>query len=65
MSDDDKEFLLIVIESMQKGQKVQIKKVKALHSEISKNKQNADTLQAQNNQTQSNLFSAQDRQNIT
>lgn len=36
MSESDKDFLLMIIDSMQKGQHVQLKKVRAIHDKIQK-----------------------------
>jgi len=34
LPDSDKDFLLIIVDSMQKGQHVQVKKVRALHDQL-------------------------------
>lgn len=59
MAEADKDFLLIIVDSMQKGQHVQIKKVQAMHDKIQRQKE--QTSQATG---PSAALSAQDKQNI-
>jgi len=66
LSESDKDFLNMIIDSIMKGQRVQVKKIKAMQQEIaanSLNKQNANSKGQENHILNPNL-SNKDKENI-